>query len=877
MKLSGVSGIWYRCDESARWFQNSERHQYIHLGTREAAEDAISTMGHNTPRLYEIQVGVYGKTMGEDTPLSDEMANWIDRANSQGRPTYNHQGIDWTSDVEAVLYKNEYESIGSISLMVRASSIQRVTELGVWNYATRDWSETGVNVDFSYTPSPVPYDSKLEWNYERKNPADRDWLHHSFPMNLGSGYDASTKTQWVRGPDYGAYIWPFGAHAGQWTGAFYGPNGKAVAGAVGESAIKAFCEAGMRDAGARFSGRKVGKVGIMPLPANFLPSPITGQGWDSRPRQDYSLILEGHSVGVMQIYLPIPEDNRAVVGWINVNEEHRRKGVASAAFGFLRSKFDEVSYESLTDLGEKFWKSLASVRCSCLQDEPRTWPLCRVHASHTEVIALPVGKTATQTTLYHGTTADAARVIDTDGIRPNDLGMVYCTTNEERAEMWARRRAEEYGEGPMVVEILVDEEDVSPAAREGEMAVWGAVPPEAVISIWEVDEEGPTFEARIAGSAEDLAREIEGVLRQAIADEKPSGLQPGSPIAYDGTSLEKHPKTPGFYLHEPQTAEERAELEAANSIGSYGMDPPGPRGYTWEDFSRARGYSEPEIDNYRRYLGYLQRAGMANTDVAEALGYTHLHEAISAGRYADIARVLAEAITGRGSSRTASSVTVWRGAKLILDQAVGSVYYRAMAAGRLFEAARVLLDGLSNARGLGQHWSTDLEQARKFTGKGGDSSLVVKTGEVHVPVLIRATCDIADAVVDPEDLTALEVQGYGWQNSSWSEAEITLEAGAPVDIEAVLLAVPDDLEWVDAIYEGGHRGGVEFPFGWTEVSLSERKMADRSIQGVSMTWQDTHSATCARCSVRLAGYLAHLPPVCDRCYASRMVGSKVVS
>jgi hypothetical protein len=36
------------------------------------------------------------------------------------------------------------------------------------------------------------------------------------------------------------------------------------------------------------------------------------------------------------------------------------------------------------------------------------------------------------------------------------------------------------------------------------------------------------------------------------------------------------------------------------------------------------------------------------------------------------------------------------------------------------------------------------------------------------------------------------------------------------------------------------------------------------------TWQQQNPAKCVCCSVRLAGYRAYLPPVCDRCYSDRV-------
>ena len=106
-------------------------------------------------------------------------------------------------------------------------------------------------------------------------------------------------------------------------------------------------------------------------------------------------------------------------------------------------------------------------------------------------------RTAGKVTLYHGTIGEFAALIEDNGIAANDIGMVYATTDIERAEMWARTRAEAFGDEAVVVEFQVDEDDVTTAARDGEMAHWGDVPVEAITSIFYA-EEGPTFEARTA-------------------------------------------------------------------------------------------------------------------------------------------------------------------------------------------------------------------------------------------------------------------------------------------------------------------------------------------------------------------------------------------
>ncbi len=91
----------------------------------------------------------------------------------------------------------------------------------------------------------------------------------------------------------------------------------------------------------------------------MLGRPVVGAGWDARRLSNFAIDLDGQQVGVAQVYDPTPDDPRAVIGWINIRPEHRRKGVATEALRLLRQHYGTtVSYESLTDLGEKWWRSL---------------------------------------------------------------------------------------------------------------------------------------------------------------------------------------------------------------------------------------------------------------------------------------------------------------------------------------------------------------------------------------------------------------------------------------------------------------------------------------------------------------------------------------
>lgn len=88
--------------------------------------------------------------------------------------------------------------------------------------------------------------------------------------------------------------------------------------------------------------------------------------------------------------------------------------------------------------------------------------------------------------LYHGTTATGAKEIDLHGLRANDIGAVYATHTEERAEMWAKKRGKDNQDQPAVVEFHAHGE-VGEGAREGEAIHWGHVPAKHIRNIWHVD------------------------------------------------------------------------------------------------------------------------------------------------------------------------------------------------------------------------------------------------------------------------------------------------------------------------------------------------------------------------------------------------------
>lgn len=97
-------------------------------------------------------------------------------------------------------------------------------------------------------------------------------------------------------------------------------------------------------------------------------------------------------------------------------------------------------------------------------------------------------------TLYHGTTRTESEEIDKHGIRMNKAQQrigsawgIYATTDPERAEKYANRRAEARGDTPHVVEFEADSRKVQEAARPGEVVHWGNVSVKRIKSIWEAD------------------------------------------------------------------------------------------------------------------------------------------------------------------------------------------------------------------------------------------------------------------------------------------------------------------------------------------------------------------------------------------------------
>lgn len=94
-------------------------------------------------------------------------------------------------------------------------------------------------------------------------------------------------------------------------------------------------------------------------------------------------------------------------------------------------------------------------------------------------------------TLYHGTTGRGAQSIRSSGIMPDASGTVFLSTEEGRSAQYARARAEESGDVPMMVAVDVRAGDLGDAAREYEYIYRGTVPASAVVSIYEVPDWDP--------------------------------------------------------------------------------------------------------------------------------------------------------------------------------------------------------------------------------------------------------------------------------------------------------------------------------------------------------------------------------------------------
>jgi len=89
-------------------------------------------------------------------------------------------------------------------------------------------------------------------------------------------------------------------------------------------------------------------------------------------------------------------------------------------------------------------------------------------------------------TLYHGTTYWAAREIEEHGLEGI---MIYATTDEAEAERYAVLRAEERGDGPVVIKIAADMDFWTAAAGPTHFVTFDPVPPTAIRDIWEVEAE----------------------------------------------------------------------------------------------------------------------------------------------------------------------------------------------------------------------------------------------------------------------------------------------------------------------------------------------------------------------------------------------------
>ncbi len=86
--------------------------------------------------------------------------------------------------------------------------------------------------------------------------------------------------------------------------------------------------------------------------------------------------------------------------------------------------------------------------------------------------------------LYHGTTHTGAKGIDAGGIRPNDMGVVYATTSEARAEVYARKRATDNNDGASLVTFHANPGKLTTTSHhETHRIHWGKIPARNVLSI----------------------------------------------------------------------------------------------------------------------------------------------------------------------------------------------------------------------------------------------------------------------------------------------------------------------------------------------------------------------------------------------------------
>lgn len=107
------------------------------------------------------------------------------------------------------------------------------------------------------------------------------------------------------------------------------------------------------------ASKTAARIGFAPVPdpMGFLPPPIVGGEFHNRPFDNWALLWDGEQVGTAQVYPPTKDDPTTVIGWININEEHRRKNIGSTFLQMCRQRYGApLRADSFTDLGDKALK-----------------------------------------------------------------------------------------------------------------------------------------------------------------------------------------------------------------------------------------------------------------------------------------------------------------------------------------------------------------------------------------------------------------------------------------------------------------------------------------------------------------------------------------
>lgn len=132
-------------------------------------------------------------------------------------------------------------------------------------------------------------------------------------------------------------------------------------------------------------------------------------------------------------------------------------------------------------------------------------------------------------------------------------------------------------------------------------------------------------------------------------------------------------------------------------------------------------------------------------------------------------------------------------------------------------------------KGVGVHWSTDLEIAKSFSMTHGPK-FILAMFDSWLSVVIEATYTPGDEVVNPEQNS----HAYGWDGRD--EKEIPLRAGAPLNLTRVHVLVPSDMAKFVAAYDQEGEASTS-SVRWTTIPLGFPAVAktpgSRSNLGVS--------------------------------------------